>query len=166
MADETPWLRLPLLAPGQAQKELFHNEALALLDGVAQLAVAGLGLTAPPAAPRPGQCWIVGAAATGEFAGQDQALAIWTEGGWRFVAARPGMTGWLIPDGLPVRFEDDRWTVGELCAKRLKIGGRQVVGMQQSAVALPSGGSNPDAEARAAISRIVTALVAHGLIAP
>jgi hypothetical protein len=29
MADTTPRFALPFILPGQAQKELFHNEALA-----------------------------------------------------------------------------------------------------------------------------------------
>ncbi|MGL4312420.1 MAG: DUF2793 domain-containing protein, partial [Sphingomonas sp.] len=32
MAETTSRLALPLLAAGQAQKEMFHNEALALID--------------------------------------------------------------------------------------------------------------------------------------
>lgn len=36
--ETTARLGLPLLAPGQAQKELFHNEALALVDAATQAA--------------------------------------------------------------------------------------------------------------------------------
>lgn len=36
----TPRLALPLLQPGQAQKEMYHNEALARLDLAVQPAVA------------------------------------------------------------------------------------------------------------------------------
>ena len=38
MSDVTPHLGLPLLAAGQAQKHVTHNEALTLLDALAQLA--------------------------------------------------------------------------------------------------------------------------------
>ncbi len=40
----TPRLSLPFIVPGQAQKELFHNEALQLLDVLVAGAVEGLPL--------------------------------------------------------------------------------------------------------------------------
>ena len=67
--EDSARLGLPLLAPGQAQKELWHNEALALLDIAVQAVVEEVGRDAPPGAPQPGQCWIVGAAPTGDWTG-------------------------------------------------------------------------------------------------
>ncbi|MFX4817188.1 DUF2793 domain-containing protein, partial [Acinetobacter baumannii] len=60
MAETTSRLALPLLAAGQAQKEMFHNEALALIDLALAAAVESVGLNTPPATPEDGQCWIVG----------------------------------------------------------------------------------------------------------
>ena len=59
---------LPLLAAGQADKELTHNEALACLDILLQPVVQAVGLTVPPPSPLPGQCWIVGPDATDAWA--------------------------------------------------------------------------------------------------
>ncbi|HLZ79899.1 MAG TPA: hypothetical protein VKQ09_11235 [Sphingomonas sp.] len=39
MSDATTRFALPLIAPGQAQKELFHNEALARVDALLQPSV-------------------------------------------------------------------------------------------------------------------------------
>jgi hypothetical protein len=51
MSDErTPRLALPLLQPGQAQKETTHNEALAVLDLVVQASVLAVGTNVPPVA--------------------------------------------------------------------------------------------------------------------
>ncbi len=47
-------LALPHILPGQAQKELFHNEALQALDLVVAAAVEEPPRAAPPAAPAPG----------------------------------------------------------------------------------------------------------------
>ena len=74
MAEATTRHGLPLLQAGQAQKEVTHNEALVLLDLLAHPAVEGV-LATPPAAPTPGQGWIIGAGATGAWSGQDGALA-------------------------------------------------------------------------------------------
>ena len=46
-----------------------------------------------------------------------------------------------------------------------KVGNTKVVGSQQATILNPIGGSTVDAEARSAISSIITALKNHGLIA-
>ena len=51
---QTDRFALPLLQPGQAQKEMFHNEALAALDLLIQPAVEAVGVNTPPTAPRIG----------------------------------------------------------------------------------------------------------------
>ncbi|MEJ8631224.1 DUF2793 domain-containing protein [Sphingomonas sp. I4] len=94
MMDETPRWTLPLLAAGQAHKETTHNEALSLLDLVVQPCVEAVGLDTPPGDAQPGQAWIVGARPTGAWAGHAQALAGWTDGGWRFLVPRAGLSVW------------------------------------------------------------------------
>lgn len=166
MADErTARLALPLIQPGQAQKELDHNEALALLDLATQAVVESVGVDTPPAAPTPGQCWIVGDAPVDAWTGQAKALVGWTNGGWRFVAARDGMTAWSRADGQPIRFDGSRWLIGTLSASALEIGGNKIVGPRQPAIAPPTAGTIIDAEARAAVDAILAALREHGLIA-
>ncbi|QKR98733.1 DUF2793 domain-containing protein [Sphingomonas sp. CL5.1] len=166
MSDErSPRLALPLLQPGQAQKETDHNEALALLDIATQAAVLETGRDVPPSDPSPGECWIVGAAPEGAWAGHAGALAGWTPGGWRFVSPTPGMTAWSIAGGMPAHYEAGAWRLGEIRAERVLIGGVQVLGSRGSAIPDPSGGASVDAEARGAISTILGALRNHGLIA-
>ncbi|MET1113243.1 MAG: DUF2793 domain-containing protein, partial [Allosphingosinicella sp.] len=65
MADTTPRFALPFILPGQAQKELFHNEALVRIDLALHPAVEGPPASAPPPAPAAGECWIVAPAAGG-----------------------------------------------------------------------------------------------------
>ena len=60
MDDHTARLALPLLSPGQAQKEMTHNEALALIDLAVQASVESVGATVPPADPAEGAAWILG----------------------------------------------------------------------------------------------------------
>lgn len=165
MPLQTDRLSLPLLAVAQAQKEMTHNEALVLLDSLVQPVVVAVAPATVPAAPTPGQAWIVGTGATGAWAGHDGALAAWTAGGWRFVAAREGMVVWSLANAMPVRRTATTWEIGALAGAVLALGGTQVVGARGSAIADPTGGTTIDSAARAAIGSILGALRTHGLIA-
>lgn len=164
MTDLSDRFALPLLSAGQAQKELYHNEALAVIDLLAQTAVEDHGIDTPPATPSPGQCWIVGPSPSGAWAGHAGALAGWTSGGWRFVSARAGMAAWDMAGGYWLHHDGSGWVAGDVAATSLYIGGLQVVGTQTGAIADPAGGSVVDAEARVAIDLVLTALRTHGLI--
>jgi len=165
MADTTPRLSLPLLAAGQAQKELFHNEALTLLDLMVQPAAETLGDAAPPVSPRPGQAWIVGPAPSGDWAGQAGAVAGWTESGWRFVVPGEGMRLWVRAVQLWAEYRGGAWQLGRIAASSVSVGGVQVVGSQQPAIAAPAGGTTIDQAARTAIGAVLEALRSHGLVA-
>ncbi|HXH17026.1 MAG TPA: DUF2793 domain-containing protein [Sphingomonas sp.] len=162
--DITPRLALPLLQPGQAQKETTHNEALTLLDLAVQSAVQAVGTNAPPAAPVVGNAWIVGSAPSGGWIGQARSIAGWTASGWRFVLPREGMAAWSIADGQTARFVGGAWTLGILTGAKVSIGGFDVVGPRRGAVADPTGGSVIDVQSRAAIFAILVVLRGHGLI--
>jgi hypothetical protein len=162
--DSTSRLALPLLQPGQAQKETTHNEALTLLDLAVQASVVAVGTNVPPVAPTAGSAWIVGTAPTGGWTGQARAIAGWTSSGWRFLAGREGMTVWSIADGQPARFGAGTWTLGVLAGSKVSIGGVDVVGARRTAVPDPTGGTIVDGQSRATIGAILAVLRGHGLI--
>ena len=164
MSEATPRLGLPFILPGQAQKELFHNEALATVDALIHAAAETAPLASPPAAPQPGQSWLVAAPATGAWVGKDHHLASWTDGGWRFAAPVPGMRVWVGSRSLWVHWTGSAWSEGELSGSLLVVEGQQVVGKRQPAVPSPSGGTIIDAEARSAVAALIVALKSHGLI--
>jgi hypothetical protein len=165
MSDTTPRLALPLLAAGQAQKEVLHNEALTTLDGMVQAVAQTAGVNDPPGAPGEGQSWIVGAAPTGLWSGHAHNVAVWSGGGWRFVPPFEGLELWLADAALPARWSAGAWQIGTIAAAALRIGGDQVVGARQPAIAAAAGGSVVDDAARGTISAILAALRNHGLIA-
>lgn len=159
----SPRFSLPFLIAGQAQKEAFHNEALALLDAAVHPAVEDGPETTPPGAPQPGQGWIVGAGAGGEWEGRDHMLATWTEGGWRYVAPVPGMLAWHKGLGHWVHWTGTSWSDGVLPVAGVSIGGDTMLGPRLPEVPTPSGGTTIDAEARAAIAAIIATFKSHGL---
>jgi hypothetical protein len=91
----TPNLALPYIAAAQAQKHVTHNAALDLLDGLEQLSVKDRDLTAPPASPAEGDRYIVGAGATGAWAGWDGDVALFSSGAWLRLSAREGWRVWV-----------------------------------------------------------------------
>lgn len=147
MADMpgTARFALPLLGIAQAQKEVTHNEALTLLDALVQPVVAAGPQDVPPLTPAIGQGWIVGEAPSGAWAGEAGALALWTAGGWRFIAPRDGMRTVRLSDGAVLRRAGGAW-------------------VEPDALPSPAGGVVVDAEARAAIDALILALVGQGLL--
>ena len=161
----TPRLALPLLQPGQAQKEMYHNEALARLDLAVQASVIAAGENIPPEDPAPGDAWILGTAPEGAWAGMPRTIAGWTAAGWRFLSPYEGMTAWVVEDAGFALFSEGGWTVGAAHG-RLIVDGEQVVGPRAETIEEPDGGTTVDAEARIAIVEILVALREHGLIDP
>jgi hypothetical protein len=164
--SQTSRLGLPFIESGQAQKELFHNEALRLIDVAVATAVETVGGNTPPSSPAAGQCFIVGTTPTGVWAGHGAAIAGYAAGGWRFVAAVAGMRALDKSGGQTACFDGVAWTVGTIKGARLELSGSQVVGPRLAAVVDPAGGTTVDVEARAALVAILGRMRNHGLIAP
>jgi Protein of unknown function (DUF2793) len=134
---------LPLLFAGQTQKETFVNESLARLDALLCLAIEG-EQAAPPATPVDGQAWLVGSGASGDWAGQSGKVAARQSGNWLFLTPRDGLKLLNRATGQEQRF-----------AGTWKVATRP---------AAPSGGTIVDAEARATILAIITALTTAGIV--
>ena len=84
-------------------------------------------------------------------AGHDGALAAFTPGGWRYVAAADGLTVLEKSTGSMIRYRAGAW--------------EQILGAPQPSIPDVTGGSTMDVESRATISAILSALRAHGLLA-
>ncbi len=138
--------RLPLIFPGQVQKELFVNEAHALMDALLHPVVLGTA-SSPPDDAADGDCWIVGPEAGGAWADQAGMLACRQAGTWLFVAPCDGLRVFDRARVTEVRHLDGRW----IAAARIRA---------------PQGGTVVDSEARAAIGGLIAALTDAGLLPP
>ncbi len=134
---------LPFLFAGQSQKEGYVNECAARTDALLHCAIEGEA-AAPPATPVDGTSWLVGAAASGDWAGQAGKIAARQSGNWLFFAPRDGMRVLNRATGQEVRYHGS-W----------KIANRP---------ALPTGGTTVDMEARSAISALIASLTTAGVI--
>jgi hypothetical protein len=106
---DTANLGLPFIEGGQAQKHVTHNEALRILDAAIQIAVLDRTRTAPPPGPAEGQRHVVGASATGGWAGQGNAIATWQDGAWAFLLPKPGWCIWSVADAVMLVFDGSVW---------------------------------------------------------
>lgn len=164
MMAQTDRLGLPLLAAGQAQKELTHNEALGLIDMTVQLVVESADLDTPPDAPETGRCWIVATSAGGLWSGRAGQVGCWTANGWLFAQAKRGWSAWVVDRQHSMRFDDPDWVDEPARNDGYYVEGDRVVSFRQPAISGPSGGAVQDVEARTILNAMLAALRAHGLI--
>ena len=80
----SPDLGLPYVASQQAQPEITHNEALNLLQAMANGAI-DRGTNTPPGSPTAGDIYIVGTVPTGAWAGRANCIAIYSGTAWDFI---------------------------------------------------------------------------------
>lgn len=162
--DQTARFALPHLAPGQAQKEWFHNEALQRIDMLLCPAVQGVALTTPPTNPPVGSCYLIASGATGAWLGQDGALAGFTDAGWRYVAPIEGASLLDRLSGQTIVRRDGAWETGVARVQEVRIDDQTVLRERQPAIADPIGGTVADSECRTSVIDILAMLRAHGLM--
>jgi len=109
MSDATTNLLLPYILASQAQKHVTHNEALRLLDGLVQLSALDRDMTAPPGSPEDGDRYIVASGATGDWAGWDLNVAVFTDGAWLRLPPRVGWRTWIEDEGLLLVYNGSEW---------------------------------------------------------
>lgn len=93
--DDTARLSLPFIMAGQALKHITHNDALNRLDALVQPVVEDSTIATPPAAPVPGEAWIVPGGATGAWSGHNTEIAAFQDGAWSFYDPAEG---WQVFD--------------------------------------------------------------------
>lgn len=141
---ETPRFKIPLLAAGQAHKELFHNEALARVDFLIHPTVQAIATDPANIVPVAGQSWLVGTGAMAEWQNHDEQIAAWTGNGWLFITPLPLMRVYVE-------------TIDSFAVYR---GSWQLT----EAVPSPEAGSVIDIEARTAIDSILAILAVQGIV--
>ncbi|MDG5489137.1 DUF2793 domain-containing protein [Sphingomonas sp. BGYR3] len=162
--DQTPRWAMPMLHPGQAQKEMTHNEALIIADFLIAGIVEGSAGAPPVDDPAPGAGWIVAASANGDWTGQAGRIAFWSGGGWRFVDPVPGMALWDRAAAQVIRLGAAGWEAGQWRGHVIDEAGNRVTGDRQPAISNPVGGTVIDHEARAAITNLLAAARTYGMI--
>ncbi len=112
MSDVTPHLGLPLIAAGQAQKHVTHNEALSQLDALVQLACLDKDLAAPPASPAEGDRYLVTVASpTGAWTELSGQVVRYADGVWTGVTPSAGWLAYLLDEKELYVFDGQVWKI-------------------------------------------------------
>lgn len=159
---ETPRLALPLIAAGQTQKDVTHNEAVLALDRLVALVVTSRSSAAPPTAPSLGDCYIVPAAGVVAWGHPAGSLLHWQGAAWLPEAARDGQIA-LIADETIMLVHRGGWQANWPVAG-LAIAGRNVLAASPATVPPPTGGTTVDNETRAAVAALLAALQQQGIL--
>lgn len=89
----TPKLKFTYVEAAQSQKHVPVNENSVALDALIQCSILELYRVTPPVSSSDGDRYIVGASATGAWAGKDYKLAYRVDGVWRFFDPQKG---WIV----------------------------------------------------------------------
>ena len=136
--------QLPYLVVAQAQKELTHNEAIAIIDALLHPVVQDRRSTPPVLTlADTGKCWLVDVAGTGDWQNKTNQIAVWAGGSWRFLSPAPAMRVRNIADDTDIFWDGTQW-------------------IDAPTVADPQSGTTIDVEARAAIIALLSYFRAIG----
>lgn len=100
--------QVPFLEIAQAQKETTHNEALRIIDVLANLLIKDRDLATPPGSPVNGDTYLIAASPTGAWAGQAGKIGFYYDG-WTFITAFEGLQGWVDDEERKIIFSDGLW---------------------------------------------------------
>ncbi len=102
-------LGITLLEQSQAQKDVTANEAFARVDAVLNTGFIDHTLATPPVSPSEGDVYIVAATGTGDWAGQDDNVAYFDGGVWRFIVPGEGLRLWSAPEDRDYIYDGSAW---------------------------------------------------------
>jgi len=112
MTDFSPNLGMPFLEEGQGNADITHNEALLILDTMVQTRVIDKDLTAPPGSPSEGDRYIVAAVATGDWTGNEDKIAFFFGGIWKFITPLEGWRAFVEDEAIEYNFNGTAWVTG------------------------------------------------------
>ncbi len=108
-----PRLNLPLIAEGQAQPHVTHNEALDLIERFWSKTVLSATTTAPPEVLSDGLAYLIPSGATGFDASEGQ-IALYAGGIWHALDPEPGWRVHVLDEGRNRIYDGSAWRAGDV----------------------------------------------------
>ena len=110
--NQSPNLYMPYIAPAQAQKHVTHNEALRMLDALAQIIIQH-SIVALPASPNDGACYIVEAMSGDTLFSQNGQILQFVDSAWVAYTPQKGWVAWHVDMGELIVFDGLVWSAIE-----------------------------------------------------
>ena len=108
---DSPVIGAPELVEAQAIPATTVNEQMRRLEqGARSFTFLDRDLTAPPASPADGDCYLVAASPTGAWAGKGGQIAFRMSTAWEFIAPRPGFRAYVHDEGIHIAFNGLSWS--------------------------------------------------------
>lgn len=111
IVERGPWRAMPAAA-ALVSREVYDRMQVAASDG-RSLPVISI-LNAPPATPAHGDCYLIGAAPTGAWAGKANSIAEWSDvvGDWVYAAPKEGWSATINGTCLRYQYGGGVWGMG------------------------------------------------------
>lgn len=106
MPYQTPNLNLSLIAPGQSQKHITHNEAIVKLDSIVQLSALSRSQSLILTEMSDGDRFIV---PSNDSSGQADLIGQKSRGGVIYHTPKIGWTSWIEDENIHVTWNGDAW---------------------------------------------------------
>ncbi|MEM7722482.1 MAG: DUF2793 domain-containing protein [Pseudomonadota bacterium] len=110
----TPNLNLPLIAEGQAQPHVTHNEAVDMIDALWGRTVVSATLAVAPTTPNDGAAYIVPPSGSGFDPATPGQIALWHGGIWHKIEPRAGWRMFVSDEGRSHIFDGSTWAPGDV----------------------------------------------------
>jgi|GEM_PF-1079538 len=109
MSFITPNLKLPFIAPAQAQKHVTHNEAIRALDALVQLSLKSRALSSPPQVPEEGDRYYIAETASGSWQDKDGQITTFQDGSWAYFSPQIGWQTWIEDESVLQVWDGQAW---------------------------------------------------------
>lgn len=103
---------IQLLVEGQSSAEFTANEALQVLDALAQLGVKDRDLATPPGSPAEGDRYLIATSPTGAWSGHAGKIAVFLNGAWTILTPREGWSTWVDDENIRLSYDGSAWSEG------------------------------------------------------
>lgn len=101
----TPLFEIAEWQQNQTQPHVTVNQALRIIECLAQLVIQDRDLTSPPTGFDDGDCFIVSGSGAGDWStASDGDIAMFIGTGWQFRTPRIGWEGYVVDEDVRVRF--------------------------------------------------------------
>lgn len=109
MSNYSNRLGMPYILASQAQKHLFVNQSINILDALVMLSVKSISTNDPPPNPNNGEGYIIGSNPTGAWQNHENSIAIFRDLAWEFISPKDGFISYVAANQSLLVYSNNQW---------------------------------------------------------